>query len=169
MYAYVGGNPISFIDPLGLDGFAAAQYALWKVGSTEYQYFDAHPESKGVVVSALGGVKSNKCNAFVWDALSGGGDPPGRMSDGRIPLAGEWADPNVIIPGYKVLPIGTALKPGDVVSAGGHVGLYSPLPSGKPGTVSAAAGATGQVIHNDWGFRPGQTPTFRRCECDMGQ
>ena len=103
----------------------------------------------------------------MWEALSAGGDAPRRMSGGRVPSAGEWADPFTRIPGYFILPPGTPLKAGDVVAFGGHVGLYDPLPSGAAGTISAAAGFFGEVVHNDWGFRTGQTPTIRRCGCDI--
>jgi hypothetical protein len=55
-----------------------------------------------------------------------------------------------------------APQPGDVVSDGDHVGLYAPLPGGRPGTISAASAFShdgapfGRVVHNDWGFRPKQ-------------
>jgi hypothetical protein len=148
------------------NGRAASAWALSQVGSDEYGYLDMHPESRGRLSSLIGGIKSNKCNAFVWDALTAGGNPPGRLEGGRIPSASEWADADIRISGYYILPPGAAPKAGDVVATGGHVGLYMPLPKGRNGTISARAGADGEVVHNDWGFRPGQTPVIRRCGCD---
>lgn len=173
-YTYVTGNPLSYIDPLGLDGKAALKWALQQVGKgDDYSYWSTNSEARGTIRSLLDGRPSLKCNKFVWDALSKGGDPAGRMPDGRIPSASEWGDPKVVIPGYTVIPSGTALQDGDVLSDGAHVGLYGPLQSGNSGSVSAAAplkggtGLAGGVVHNDWGFRSGQTVTVRRCECDM--
>jgi hypothetical protein len=113
------------------------------VGSTEYQRWDAHPEARGRFEEFLhnfGLGNSNKCNAFVYDALKAGGQLPGRMLDGRIPIALEWADPAFVIDGYEVVqnPNVFSLQPGDVVSDGNHVGIFSPLLSGAPGTNSAS-------------------------------
>ena len=82
------------------------------------------------------------------------------MSDGRIPSASEWGNPQSNIPGYVSLPLGLPLIPGDVVGNGEHVALYDPSSSGAPATLSAAApmtggtGINGGVVHNDWGYRP---------------
>lgn len=101
--------------------------------------------------------------------LSAGGDPPGRMAGGRIPSATEWADPNVVIPGYGVVPVPYRPQRRDVIAQGEHVGIYLELPDGSPGTVSAASPGNGNgVVHNDWGLRSGQAyPTVRRCDCDL--
>jgi RHS repeat-associated protein len=176
-YAYVTNSPLNLIDPLGLDGASAAQWALSQVGKPGYGYFDPSPESHGKIQDLLDnfgmrGIRSPKCNKFAWDALANGGDPAGRMPDGRIPSASEWANPKIYIPGYYILPSDSSLKPGDVISDGHHMGLYVPLDSGNPGTVSAAypftggTGINGGVVNNDWGFRDGQNPVVRRCECD---
>jgi RHS repeat-associated protein len=166
-YAYVHNSPTGWIDPLGWDGKAASNKASSLIGNADYGFLDPHPESRGRLASLLGGRKSNKCNSFVWDVLNAGGDPPGRMPDGRIPSAEEWANPNVYIPGYVVLPSGSSYQAGDIIATGGHVGVYYPLPGGLPGTISAKASLGGEVVHNDWGFRPGQSPVARRCSCDM--
>ena len=70
----------------------------------------------------------------------------------------------------RLLTPGSLLLRGDVVAEGGHVGIYNPLPPNSPtvmGTISAAAGLGGRVVHNDWGFREGQNPVIRRCSCDL--
>jgi hypothetical protein len=85
------------------------------------------------------------------------------MLNGRVPIAMEWADPSFVIDGYEVVRKSDvfSIKPGDVISDGSHVGIYSPLLSGAPGTISASA-ISQEVVHNDWGFRPGSVITVRR-------
>lgn len=116
-------------------------------------------------------VNTNKCNKFVYDVLvEAGVTPPPRIGTwwglrSRPPLAGEWANPNLVVPGWITV---TSPLPGDVVAeahqysdATGHVGIV--VAAGR--TVSAAAlpPLPGTVIENDWGFRSGQTPVFKRC------
>jgi hypothetical protein len=113
----------------------------------------------------LGGRGGNKCNAFVWDVLVAGGDPPGRMPGGRIPVTKDYGDPRIVIPGFHVIPPNSVPKLGDIVSDGHHVGIYVPLPNGKDGTISASTTAN-EVVHNAWGFRQGQAVVIRRCDCD---
>lgn len=91
LYGYVENDPINLIDPLGLDGVAAAQWARSQVGKPGYGYLDTSAESRGKLQDSLDslgmrGVRSPKCNKFVWDALATGGDPAGRMS-GTVRIA----------------------------------------------------------------------------------
>jgi hypothetical protein len=114
------------------------------------------------------GKNTNKCNKFVYDVLvEAGVTPPPEVPKyvvfKRPPTAGEWADPSVKIEGWVVV---TDPKPGDVVAeahhysdATGHVGIVV----GDKQTVSASALVGGVIVPNDWGFRPDQKPTFRRC------
>src|SRR5262245_62074563 len=116
------------------------------------------------------GENTNKCNKFVYDVLvEAGVQPPPEVSiwlglRSRPPTAGEWADPKVQIHGWMAV---TDPQPGDVVAeahdysdATGPVGIVV----GAKETVSAAAipPISGVVVLNDWGFRQGQHPTFRR-------
>lgn len=80
------------------------------------------------------------------------------------PTAGQWGDPKVQIPGY---PVVDNPQPGDVIAiphrygdATGHVGIV--VVKGKTASQSSI---TDSVEVNDWGFRPGQKPVFRRCTC----
>ncbi|WP_313912958.1 RHS repeat-associated core domain-containing protein [Tahibacter sp.] len=164
IYNYADAQPLSVYDSLGLDGSSAWLSATIWIGNENYGYPDPHSEARGRIRSLLGGRFSYKCNLFVYDMLTGGGDPPGRI-DGRPPSASEWADKQVKIPGYYILPTPILPKPGDVIASNGHVGIYAPLEDGSHGTVSASTNEN-IVVHNDWGFRSGDTPTIRRCECD---
>lgn len=119
------------------------------------------------LVSLRGGRGGDKCNAFIWDVLTAGGHQPGRISDGRIPSAREWVDPNVHIPGYIIIDPKKGLKPGDIIAMAGHVGIYVPFPSSNSLSLATISATEFIIIHNDWGFRNGQSPTIRRCECDI--
>ena len=82
---------------------------------------------------------TNKCNLFVYEMLTGAGASPG-TPHGRWPghtirpRAGEWADPNYAIPGWRVLGPDKPPQPGDVVAqpkdypngATGHVMIVGP-------------------------------------------
>jgi hypothetical protein len=146
-----------------------AEWAEAHVGHGGYsKFFDNAPDARGPIDNrlppGLRGYVDPKCNQFVWDALTAGGAQPKRMPDGRIPIARDWGDRKSQIGGYAV--VSGPPRPGDVVSDGDHVGIYAPLPDGRPGTISAAspftdAGAPfGRVVHNDWGFRPKEKPVI---------
>ena len=110
---------------------------------------------------------TNKCNLFVEDTLKEKGsnvpDMNGLFSYNG-PTAGQWGDPNVEIPGY---PVVKTPQPGDIVAiphrygdATGHVGIVT-----AKGKTASQSAITDAVENNDWGFRPGQKPVFRRCTC----
>lgn len=161
LYVCVANNPIIFIDPLGLCGTLAGAGAYVMIGNTDYQWWDSHPEIAGRSGQYLGGCFSNKCNVFVYDTLSDAGCAPGRDSNGVIPVTSTWDNPKSNIPGYKVLPEGGSPQIGDVVSYHGHMGIFYPLSNGSKGTISASA-ITQSIVHNDWGFRRGDSPTIWR-------
>ncbi len=145
-----------------------------KIAQTAFKYRDSRVWSKTKKRSNIGGGK-NKCSLFVAEiAREGGAQVPNIHGRNKqyAPVAGDWADSNVDIPGWTVVK---EPKPGDVAAIGiipwlgswldsligpwlgstGHVGIV--LENGK--TVSATRG---KVVVNNWGFRPGQNPTFRR-------
>lgn len=145
-------------------------WAQSHVGKGGYGLPDTARDARGIfqniLLPGLRGIRDPKCNQFVYDALTAGGAPPGRLDGGRIPVAKDWGDSRSVIAGYR--PTTDAAQPGDVVSNGHHVGIYAPLADGGPGTISAAtpdspdAAYLGSVVHNDWGFRPGQSVTVWR-------
>jgi hypothetical protein len=80
---------------------------------------------------------TDKCNLFVYEMLTGAGASPGTPHGWRhpsSPRAGEWADPNYAIPGWRVLGPEEPPQPGDVVAqprefsngASGHVMIVGP-------------------------------------------
>jgi len=137
---------------------AIVRVATSKVGKKDWLYETAKGDF---------GANTNKCNLFVYDVMVEAGlNPkptvPRYVLWTRPPTAGEWATPSVAIAGWEVV---TDPKPGDVVAeahnysdATGHVGVVV----GDKLSVSASSLVHGQIVQNDWGFRSGDKPTFRR-------
>lgn len=124
---------------------AGGEQAAEKVGSTDWSY-DAKPQSW-------------KCNKFVFDVLNEAGAKVPKLR-GWPPLAGQWADPKVAIPGWAV--VDGEPQPGDVVAlkrissdATGHVAVVV-----APGR---SVGAHYDMVkEGTFGFEPDYTYTFRR-------
>lgn len=162
-------------------GSPLVDWARTKIGSGDWAYRSARPPyPEG----------TNKCNLYVYEMANDVGYVVPRRERFSFrkfetvwypPLAGHWADAQEAIGNWHMV---NDPRPGDVISeainysdATGHVGIVSyPEPSGQsvelpPGqhatvvlflgrrTVSAAALL---VVENDWGFRSGQNPKFRR-------
>jgi hypothetical protein len=109
-----------------------------------------------------------KCNLFVNDVLNSTETSPGLPNSagnlgqllGRGPYpysAEEWADPNKVIEGWRVLLPNEQPMVGDIASFDGHMGIVD-----IDGHHTISATALLGVISNDWGFRGNQTPVFRR-------
>jgi hypothetical protein len=79
LYGYVWEEPTGFLDGMGLNGAAAAAWAKREVGKGGYSWLDGNSEvgsgSNGYRKDYLGGALTYKCNKFVFDALTNGGDP----------------------------------------------------------------------------------------------
>ena len=120
------------------------------------------------------GTNTNKCNLFVYEVLNEAGTPVSMMHRTRFgfrrpdhpPLAGQWANPSVSIPGWTIV---TSPQPGDVVAeahiysnASGHVGIVTEANADGTGKTVSASSKTQTVVENDWGFQPGQKVVFRR-------
>ena len=112
---------------------------------------------------------NNQLGSLSGGIPSAGGHAPGRDSNGVIPVASAWGDPNSQIQGYTPVSVND-LRPGEIISDGNHVGVVAPYVDGSGlGTISASA-HTNTVVQNYWGFRPGpgddRTAAWR-CLCDM--
>ncbi len=180
--AFEGLTPGAYrVDARQDSGSALVDKALAKKGSADWDAIVAKPPYPA---------GANKCNLFVSDMANEAGMPVPLVSRylGFVsypPLAGRWADSSVPIGDWTVV---TDPKPGDVIAerysddtlASGHMGIVSyPCPA-TPTSVTLAAGDdksvtlelkrrtlsqsayTGRVEDNDWGWRAGQSPVFRR-------
>lgn len=162
-------------------GHPLAILAKSKVGSTSWAYNSARPPYPS---------GANKCNLFVYEMANGASatvPKRERFSWSRgawvwyPPLAGEWADPGTAVGTWAAVK---DPRPGDVIAeahdyadATGHVGILGdPDPIGvsqsvPPGVheqvsldlqrVTISAGGD-EVLRNDWGWRSGQHPSFKR-------
>lgn len=130
-----------------------AANARAEVGSTEWN-FDVEKDNFGE--------NTNKCNKFVHDMVTESGvDLPtpngGWIGPKEYPInAGQWADPNFKIKGWKVVK---AARSGDVVSQAmtgsgytGHTGIVV----GSRAYVSTVSANGNAIVRNDWGFRQDQ-------------
>ena len=138
-----------------------AQAARSHLGSTDWNYDVA----KGNFPKG-----TNKCNLFVYDVaieagadvpLVNGGGPFGIFGREYPPTAEQWAEPNFKIEGWKVVSTPQA---GDIAAlqinysdATGHVAIVS----GSGATIGTSS-FDNFISETDWGFRSGQSPTFRR-------
>lgn len=115
---------------------------------------------------------TNKCNKFVYDVTKEAGALAlviGSNGKPRPPLAAEWADPKVLIPGWQALGPNEKPRPGDVAAwphrysdATGHSGIVVAVdPDGRVKAIAAHYGQVG----SDMSFnRSGEHPvvTYRR-------
>lgn len=157
LYSYVGLDPVQNVDPtgnfaedppIGGRGAATARWARQQIG-TNWSYVTTSPWG-GLNDMYLGrrrfipwadGRGLNKCNFFVADALLQGGTPLSQVMarPGRTWGAREWGSATVNIPGFVVVnpgENGANLQEGDIIAAGGHVGIFS-RQNGVPGVISA--------------------------------
>ncbi len=147
----MGFDEIPLNPAIGM-GKRIAEIANGYVGSTDYNLLSKKDDF-------LPG--NPKCNKFVYDVLLQAGASPGLpnqpgrwgMPGSKPPIAVQWANTNYNIPGWVVV---SSPMPGDIASFNGHVGIV--FVNGL--TISATL--RDGVVRNDWGFRAGQTPVFRR-------
>jgi len=158
-FGYVGGDPLSFFDPMGLcscTNVLSQAEAL----NNDSRYATSQPSRPGP--------NTNKCNFFVDDVLESTGVAPRRNILGMPISAGTWADPKAVIPNF---PVVSNPQPGDVVAvshryadASGHVAIVK-----VPGVSSIGAGATAGSHVTGWPWDPSTTPrgnpVYRRCTC----
>ncbi|OQW89618.1 MAG: hypothetical protein BWK78_07615 [Thiotrichaceae bacterium IS1] len=182
-YAFVTGQPVSLVDPFGLQAPIGEYYGdpVARITAEDLTAMIAEYEEHGdnivkhIVEAAkqqvgssqwsyygsVGGLcwfrsKSNKCNKFVYDILTEAGVPVPTIR-GRFnhcpPTASDWASPMVEIQGWEIV-IGLP-QPEDVVAVQHE---YSDA-TGHVGIVSgekttiSQSSETHKVVENDWGFR----------------
>jgi len=162
-------------------GDALVDSARSHIGSTSWAYWRARSPYPA---------DTNKCNLFVYEMANGVGRTVPRRTrwswrQGREvwypPLAGEWGDAGTPVGSWTVvsdpLPGDVIAEPHFYIDATGHVGIVSyPLPNGESRSLAAGEHITttvelprqtvsaggDDIMENNWGWRQGQTPTFRR-------
>ena len=163
-YAYVGGNPVGLVDYFGLrEGSPTnlakrqkiATWAISQNGSTNWAFSGAH--------SSQYPANSNKCSAFVCDAVSQAGanstvtvkDNKGRAVD-RCPTAAEWAVGNVN--DWRRLGPNEARQPGDVAAVArggqgytGHTAIMIRAMDGSMTTIGSHEQYVGPIGSDGWG------------------
>lgn len=160
-YAYVEGNPINFVAPLGLCPCGDPNNLIALARN------DKRDWSKQADRSDLNsGFDSGtyKCNLYadtMYDAADFnlpniGGGFLARLFGKYPPGAQSASDASYEIPGWPVVT-GPA-QAGDFLAGQGHVGIAT-----SPNT-SISASPVG-VVENDWGFRGYENTVIRRCTC----
>lgn len=109
---------------------------------------------------------TNKCNLFVYDVLTESGASPGLPNKppglkGSPPLAGQWANPDYKIPGWKVVPVPSRGVVAAEALAGGGARFTGHVGIGVGGNRTVSAGEF-KIVRGDWGFRPNQKVVFRK-------
>jgi RHS repeat-associated protein len=160
-YAYVGGDPLNYIDPDGLCpcGNVVDLIQMARGDRRDWSYgADRSDANSGF------GPNTYKCNLFVDEQYESvgynlpniGGGALSRARGRYPPGAQSLSNPNYSVPGWPI--VSGSAQPGDLVADRGHVGIVT----GAGRTISASPNG---VVENNWGFRPGQTPIVRRCTC----
>lgn len=110
------------------------------------------------------GPETYKCNLFAdtqyeaagYNLPNIGGGIIARAFERYPPGAQSLSNSNYAVPGWPV--VSGPAQPGDLIADQGHVGIVT----GPGSSISASPGG---VVENRWGFRPGQSPVVRRCNC----
>lgn len=160
-YSYVGGNPISAIDPDGLCpcGTPAAAISAARGDRRDWSYGADRSD-----INSGFGKNTNKCNLYAdtqyeasgYNLPNIGGSALSSALGRYPPGAGSLSSSSYSVPGWPV--VSGPAQPGDLLAYQGHVDIAT----GSGRTISASPSG---VVENNWGFRSGQSPVIRRCSC----
>ena len=174
MYAYVGGDPVNWVDIFGLyccnsdksvntneecckDRSASEKAGAW----AQYQYEQGNQDYTFAADNpSAGGPNQWKCNSFVRDALNKGGgvswsDLPKSYSNGKkskyAARANDYANTSLNTDVLDTID-GSNLKPGDIVawpssSGSGHIRIV-----GCDGKIYNARGDGIDRYNPTWGY-----------------
>lgn len=159
-YSYVGGDPLSAVDPDGLCPCGNVDDLLKRARGDKRDWSKSADRSD---VNSGFGKDTYKCNLFADDQYEAAGynlPNVGGMpwSKGKYPPgAGQLVDPDFKLSGWPV--VSGPAQPGDLIAHGKHVGI-------AVSSISTISASPKGKVENDWGFRPTQTSTvIRRCTC----
>ncbi len=160
-YAYVGGNPLSFIDFEGLCPCGTPTGAIGAARSDRRDWSFAADRSD---VNSGFGMNTNKCNLYAdtqyeaagYNLPNIGGGAVARALGKNPPGAGSLSSSSYSVPGWPV--VSGPAQAGDLLAFQGHVGIAT----GAGRSISASPSG---VVESDWGFRSRQSPVIRRCSC----
>ena len=107
-------DPLGWVDPLGLEEGSPSNIAKRRAIDNIAKGYDG---SAAWCFSCKKGkfpVNTNKCNKFVYDVTDEAG--ANATTQGRQPLAAEWASRQTTIPNWRVLGPGETPQPGDIAA-----------------------------------------------------